>query len=210
MLHSVLNIPSPACKRALPNVALTSIPSNYHIRPASTSMALLYCLNATTVVHLIKHDFITIEEYARNLLGRIEERDSTVKAWVYLGKLFILLSLPSTYIGRYVKLYIDFAVDPAFVISQAQALDRIPRDQRGPLHGVAIGVKDTMNTKGTVPCGSLMTGNIAYARQTCPHNLALLCTKDISLALIRLQLRFYELLVLLSSVRRLICSAPCT
>ncbi|KAI4863347.1 amidase signature enzyme [Hypoxylon rubiginosum] len=84
-------------------------------------MALLYCLNATTVVHLIKHDFITIEEYARNLLGRIEERDSTVKAWVYL--------------------------DPAFVISQAQALDRIPRDQRGPLHGVAIGVKDTMNTK---------------------------------------------------------------
>ena len=38
--------------------------------------------------------------------------------------------------------------DPDFVLSQARILDRVPRDQRGRLHGVAIGIKDIMDTKG--------------------------------------------------------------
>ncbi|KAF2813644.1 amidase signature enzyme [Mytilinidion resinicola] len=81
----------------------------------------LYALTATQVHELVKNNTITTEEYVRSLLGRIKERDSTVKAWAYL--------------------------DPEFVLNQARALNQIPHDQRGPLHGVAVGIKDVMNTK---------------------------------------------------------------
>lgn len=37
--------------------------------------------------------------------------------------------------------------DPELVMSSARALDAIPPDQRGPLHGVAVGVKDVILTK---------------------------------------------------------------
>ncbi|KAF4463201.1 amidase [Fusarium albosuccineum] len=80
-----------------------------------------YKLTATQVLKLLKNKAITVETYARSLLDRINENDGTVKAWVYL--------------------------DPDFVLSQAQALDQIPDDQRGPLHGLAIGIKDNMKTK---------------------------------------------------------------
>ncbi|MCJ1271071.1 hypothetical protein MMC22_010970 [Lobaria immixta] len=46
----------------------------------------LCSLTATQVLGLLKNNSITIEEYARALLIRIEQRDSTVKAWTYLGK----------------------------------------------------------------------------------------------------------------------------
>lgn len=38
--------------------------------------------------------------------------------------------------------------DTDFILEQARCLDRVPHDQRGPLHGVAVGVKDVMNTMG--------------------------------------------------------------
>lgn len=50
-----------------------------------------YILAATQVLDLLKNNTITVEEYARSLLDRVKERDSIVKAWAYLGKLFILL-----------------------------------------------------------------------------------------------------------------------
>ncbi|EXJ87257.1 amidase [Capronia epimyces CBS 606.96] len=81
----------------------------------------LYSLTASQVLRLLKNDTITVEQYALSILGRIEERDSIVKAWTYL--------------------------DPQLVLSQARALDQIPPGQRGPLHGVAVAVKDVMNTK---------------------------------------------------------------
>ncbi|GAW24587.1 hypothetical protein ANO14919_141760 [Xylariales sp. No.14919] len=81
----------------------------------------LYTLNAVQVLYLLKNNSLTVEDYARSLLDRIKERDNTVKAWAYL--------------------------DTTLVLSQARALDKVPQDQRGPLHGLAIGVKDTMNTK---------------------------------------------------------------
>ncbi|GES65193.1 biuret amidohydrolase [Aspergillus terreus] len=84
-------------------------------------MANLYILNATQVLDLFKNNTITVEQYARSLLDRIDERDGIVKAWVYL--------------------------DSEFVLNQARALDQIPPEERGPLHGLAIGVKDIMNTK---------------------------------------------------------------
>lgn len=84
-----------------------------------------YKLTAAEVLELLKNNTITVEEYVRSLLDRVEENDSTVKAWAHL--------------------------DPDLVLSQARALDQIPEDQRGPLHGLAIGVKDIMDTKGTAP-----------------------------------------------------------
>ncbi|KAM7188618.1 amidase signature domain containing protein, partial [Naviculisporaceae sp. PSN 640] len=78
-------------------------------------------LSANQVLQLVRTNTITVEDYAQALLSRIDTRNSMVKAWAYL--------------------------DPAYVLEQARALDRIPHGQRGPLHGVAIGIKDVMETK---------------------------------------------------------------
>ncbi|TPX16996.1 uncharacterized protein E0L32_012355 [Thyridium curvatum] len=88
---------------------------------SSNTMSPPYKLTATQVLELLHNNTLTVEVYARSLLDRICERDSTVKAWAYL--------------------------DPDYVLSQARALDQVPTDRRGPLHGIAIGVKDIMNTK---------------------------------------------------------------
>ncbi|KAH0548150.1 hypothetical protein GP486_008122 [Trichoglossum hirsutum] len=81
----------------------------------------LYLLTATRVLALLRQNIITVEDYARSLLDRIDERDSIVKAWTY--------------------------IDPQLVLSQARALDKIPHTQRGPLHGVGVAIKDAINTK---------------------------------------------------------------
>lgn len=47
----------------------------------------LYLLTATRILALLRQNTITVEDYARSLLGHNDERDSTVKAWEYLGKL---------------------------------------------------------------------------------------------------------------------------
>lgn len=77
---------------------------------------------ASEALQAFSNDGLTVENYAKSLLKRIEDRDDTVKAWAYLN--------------------------PRQVIDQAKALDKIPKDQRGPLHGVAVGVKDVIYTKG--------------------------------------------------------------
>ncbi|KAJ0340762.1 hypothetical protein KNSL1_011406 [Colletotrichum chrysophilum] len=79
-------------------------------------------LTATEVRAKIQAGELTVEAYARSLLAHIEKRDPIVKAWEYL--------------------------DPEQVIAQAKKLDAIPKDQRGPLHGVAVAVKDVIYTKG--------------------------------------------------------------
>ncbi|KAJ4287989.1 hypothetical protein N0V90_012004 [Kalmusia sp. IMI 367209] len=81
----------------------------------------LHTLTATEISKLIKKDEVTVEDYARSLLAHIEKRDDVVHAWIYL--------------------------DHDLVIKQAQRLDEIPAAERGPLHGVAVGVKDIMNTE---------------------------------------------------------------
>ncbi|KAJ7090570.1 amidase-like protein [Mycena crocata] len=63
---------------------------------------------------------VTVEDYVRSLLDRIAARDADVQAWAYLNR--------------------------EYVLSQARQLDKIPLGQRGPLHGVPIGVKDIMYT----------------------------------------------------------------
>lgn len=54
-------------------------------------------------------------------LERIAERDGTVRAWSFL--------------------------DPALALAQADAADAVPLADRGPLHGVPVGVKDIILTR---------------------------------------------------------------
>lgn len=51
-----------------------------------------YALTATEALQLLSNGNITVEEYARSLLGRIKERDDTVKAWTYLGENSVFFS----------------------------------------------------------------------------------------------------------------------
>jgi len=75
-------------------------------------------LSATEVAAKIAAGAITSEAAVRDCIARIATRDAVVKAWVNF--------------------------DPEIALSQARALDRGPR--RGPLHGVPIGLKDTIDT----------------------------------------------------------------
>lgn len=81
-------------------------------------------LTATEALKAFDSGDLTVEDYARSLLDRIQERDEAVQAWIHL--------------------------DGNHVIEQAKALDKLPKEQRGPMHGVAVAVKDVIYTKGTV------------------------------------------------------------
>lgn len=48
----------------------------------------LYRLSAAEVLKLLKDDKLTIVNYATALLDRIDNRDSIIKAWMYLGEPF--------------------------------------------------------------------------------------------------------------------------
>ncbi|KAI3324634.1 amidase [Xylariaceae sp. AK1471] len=78
-------------------------------------------LTATQALAKIKDGSLTVEQYARSLLLRIEERNSAVQAWEHL--------------------------DSEYVIREAKRLDRVPSQERGPLHGLPIAVKDVIYTK---------------------------------------------------------------
>lgn len=81
-----------------------------------------YKLTASEAAAVMKRGSFTVEDYATSLLARIADRDAKVEAWVHL--------------------------DAEFVLRQARELDQVPVDKRGPLHGVAVGIKDNINTKG--------------------------------------------------------------
>ncbi|KAF2019196.1 Asp-tRNA Asn/Glu-tRNA Gln amidotransferas-like protein subunit A [Aaosphaeria arxii CBS 175.79] len=84
-------------------------------------MAESFRLSATEAQAKINGGSLTVEDYAKSLLSRIEQRDSAVHAWAYL--------------------------DHDLVLQRARELDNIPREQRGPLHGIPIGIKDVILTK---------------------------------------------------------------
>ncbi|KAJ8116417.1 hypothetical protein OPT61_g2152 [Boeremia exigua] len=81
----------------------------------------LYRLTATEILEKTRSGELSVADYAASLLKRIEKRDEAVEAWAYL--------------------------EPGYVMEQAKALDAIPESDRGPLHGVAIAVKDVIFTK---------------------------------------------------------------
>jgi Asp-tRNA(Asn)/Glu-tRNA(Gln) amidotransferase A subunit family amidase len=64
---------------------------------------------------------LTVEEYVKSLLARIDARDTTINAWAYLNS--------------------------QMVLERARELDQLPKEGRGLLHGVVVGVKDVILTK---------------------------------------------------------------
>ncbi|KAF7892060.1 hypothetical protein EAF00_008362 [Botryotinia globosa] len=89
--------------------SLTSFHLKYH-QYTTPRQAELCLLSATQILSLLKDNVITVEDYARSLLHRIDQRDDIVKAWAYL--------------------------DAQQILRQARALDKVPPTQRGPLHGL--------------------------------------------------------------------------
>jgi Asp-tRNA(Asn)/Glu-tRNA(Gln) amidotransferase A subunit family amidase len=75
-------------------------------------------LSATEIVNKIAAGETTCEAVVRDCIARIAARDGVVKAWVNF--------------------------DPEIALGQARALDGA--SARGPLHGVPIGLKDTIDT----------------------------------------------------------------
>src|SRR5271165_3295269 len=78
----------------------------------------LNTLSAIDIAKKIAAGETTCENVTRDCIARIAARDGVVKAFVNF--------------------------DPELALAQARALDRGPR--RGPLHGVPIGLKDTIDT----------------------------------------------------------------
>jgi Asp-tRNA(Asn)/Glu-tRNA(Gln) amidotransferase A subunit family amidase len=79
-------------------------------------------LTATEVLEKFRLQELTVEQYASSLLDRISQRDDDVKAWSYLNS--------------------------QSVLDQAKDLDKVPPQQRGPLHGLPVAIKDIILTKG--------------------------------------------------------------
>src|SRR5688572_7533005 len=78
----------------------------------------LHLLSATEVVRQIRAGKITAEAVVRAYIERIAERERDVQAWVYF--------------------------DPDAALAQARAVDK--RGAGGVLAGVAVGVKDVIDT----------------------------------------------------------------
>lgn len=78
-------------------------------------------LSAAEAAAQIARGQLTSRALVQACLDRIAARDGAVRAWTCL--------------------------DPALALAQADAADAVPRDRRGPLHGVPVGVKDIIATR---------------------------------------------------------------
>lgn len=78
-------------------------------------------LTAAEALPLLRSGELKAVNLAQSLLYRIQQRDNDVKAWVFLS--------------------------PNLILRNAQRLDDLPASERGPLHGLPIGVKDIILTK---------------------------------------------------------------
>jgi Asp-tRNA(Asn)/Glu-tRNA(Gln) amidotransferase A subunit family amidase len=79
-------------------------------------------LTACEAANMIREGRLTAEALARSCLERIAERDGEVRAWSF--------------------------VDPQHVLTRARELDKWA--EKGPLHGIPIGIKDVIDT-GDMP-----------------------------------------------------------
>ena len=78
----------------------------------------LWKLTAAQAARRIAAGTLRCEDYTRAFLERIAQRDDLVRAWAWL--------------------------DPQLALQQARQRDREPN--RGPMHGIPLGVKDVINT----------------------------------------------------------------
>ncbi|BEI85559.1 hypothetical protein CcaverHIS002_0509600 [Cutaneotrichosporon cavernicola] len=85
-----------------------------------TSSRPLHELTACEVGPLLREGRLSVEEYARALISRVQSREPDIHAWAFF--------------------------DPESILASARKLDSLPPDQRGPLHGLAVGLKDIIDT----------------------------------------------------------------
>lgn len=83
------------------------------------SMVASNYLTAMETLDLIRSGNLSVRQVAQDHISRFQQRDETVHAWAHF--------------------------DPERILREAERLDAVPRDQRGPLHGVTIGIKDMMS-----------------------------------------------------------------
>lgn len=87
-----------------------------------TTASKMHRLSALEVLDGFNAGKFSVEQYALSLLDGIEEREPVVKAWAHISR--------------------------SQVLAQARALDDVLKSELGPLHGVGVGVKDIIYTKG--------------------------------------------------------------
>lgn len=123
MLKSVVynDVPMTSCKPPMFTCArIADTPNN----PDNFSMHQEpHLLTASEATLLMRSGRMTVQHYISSLLKRYRARDRNLQAWVYL--------------------------DEKDVMIQAEQLDEKLPEVRGPLHGVAVGIKDIVAVKGT-------------------------------------------------------------
>lgn len=103
-------------------------------------MSRLHTLSASETIALVRSGSLTCVELVDAHLARIDEREAQVQAWVWL--------------------------DPSAVRAEAKKMDQLPEEQRGPLHGMLIGVKDIVNVGrrlSSVACWLILRADARYA-----------------------------------------------
>lgn len=81
----------------------------------------LFRLSATEALAELSSGGLTVERLAQACLDHIADREPLVRAWIH--------------------------VDPTRLIEEARRLDALPLSERGPLHGVPVGIKDVLLTR---------------------------------------------------------------
>uniref|UniRef100_A0A0B7KFE5 Amidase domain-containing protein n=1 Tax=Bionectria ochroleuca TaxID=29856 RepID=A0A0B7KFE5_BIOOC len=94
----------------------------YDERGKPLTDAELPSLSAGKASCLMRSGQMTAQRYILSLLSHINQRDGHIQAWVFL--------------------------DAKGAINQAKTLDELAPEQRGPLHGVPVGIKDIIAVKG--------------------------------------------------------------
>lgn len=107
-------------------------------------------LTATEASKLYASGDLTVTDLAISTLERIKARDQDVKGWAYINE--------------------------DLVLKRAKELDALPKDKRGPLHGVTVAVKDVILTKGA-PGAALFRLHQPDHAQICRPSTTHLCTR---------------------------------
>lgn len=86
-------------------------------------------LTGAQTARLVKEEKASVGQVVENHLKRYDARDDAIQAWAYFDK--------------------------ERVKAEAKRLDAVPVGQRGPLHGIILGVKDMMRAFSSPECDSL-------------------------------------------------------
>lgn len=81
-------------------------------------------MSATEAAAAIREGSFTVLELVEACLARIDARPE-VKPWAY--------------------------IDRDLILKEARRLDAVPREERKPLHGIPVGIKDIFETRGALP-----------------------------------------------------------